>query len=60
LDCAAVYAGLDEKDQAFTWLKKAFKDRSTFLAILRLEPSFDPLKNDPRWNELLRRVGAEH
>ena len=57
-DVAVVYAGLDEKDQAFTWLEKAFKDRSTFLAILRLEPSFDPLKNDPRWNELLRRVGV--
>jgi len=57
-DLAVVYAGLDEKDQAFVWLEKAFKDHSCYLAILRLEPSLDSLKSDPRWNELLRRVGV--
>lgn len=56
-DLAVVYAGLNDKDQAFNWLEKAFADHSTFLVILRLEPSLDPLKSDPRWNELLKRVG---
>jgi len=56
-DLASVYAGLDDKDQAFAWLEKAFMDHSHFLAILRLEASFESLKSDPRWNELLRRVG---
>ena len=57
-DLAVVYAGLNDKDQAFAWLEKAFAEHSNFLAILRLEPSLDPLKNDPRWNELLRHVGV--
>jgi tetratricopeptide (TPR) repeat protein len=57
-DLAVVYAGLDDRNQAFAWLEKAFADKSNFLAILRLEPSLDPLKSDPRWNELLRRVGV--
>lgn len=56
-DLAVAYAGLDEKDQAFAWLEKAFSDHSHFLAVLRLEPMLDSLKSDPRWNELLRRVG---
>jgi len=57
-DLAVVYAGLDDKNQAFAWLEKAFAAHSNFLAILRLEPSLDPLKSDPHWLELLRRVGV--
>jgi tetratricopeptide (TPR) repeat protein len=56
-DLAVVYAGLDDKDQAFAWLEKAYADRSNFLAVLRLEPMLDLLKSDPRWNDLLKRVG---
>jgi len=56
-DLAVVYAGLDDKDQAFSWIEKSYGDRSNFVAVLRLEPMFDSLKGDPRWNELLRRVG---
>jgi len=56
-DLAVVYAGLGDKDQAFAWLDKAFTDHSNFLAILRLEFSLEPIHSDPRWNELLRRVG---
>ena len=57
-DLAVAYAGLDDKDQAFAWLEKAFADHSNFLAVLRLEPALDSLKSDPRWNDLLRRVGT--
>jgi len=56
-DLAVVYAGLDDKDQAFAWLEKAYADRSNFLAVLRLEPMLDSLKSDPRWNDLLKRMG---
>jgi serine/threonine-protein kinase len=56
-DIAVVYAGLDDKDQAFAWLEKAFQYHSHFLAALRLEPLLDPLRNDPRWSDLQRRVG---
>ncbi|HEV8590845.1 MAG TPA: tetratricopeptide repeat protein, partial [Pyrinomonadaceae bacterium] len=56
-DLAAVYAGLDDRDKAFEWLEKAFQYRSFNLAGMKLEPLLDPLHGDPRWNDLLRRVG---
>lgn len=56
-DLVVVYAGLDDKDKAFAWLEKAFKDRSVFLAFLRLEPLMDSLESDPRWKALEQRVG---
>lgn len=56
-DLAVVYAGFDDKDKAFAWLEKAFEYRSFFLSGLRMEPLLEPLHDDPRWDELLRRVG---
>ncbi len=54
---AVVYLGLGDKDQTFAWLEKAFQDRSFFLIWLKVEPLFDPLRDDPRFADLLRRVG---
>ena len=56
-DLVVVYAGLDDKDKAFAWLEKAFKDHSVFLVFLKLEPLMDSLHSDTRWNDLERRVG---
>ncbi len=56
-DLVVVYAGLDDKDKAFAWLKKAFDEHSVFMVFLRLEPLMDTLHGDPRWNDLERRVG---
>ncbi|HKO45550.1 MAG TPA: hypothetical protein VJU84_19905 [Pyrinomonadaceae bacterium] len=56
-DLAVVYAGFD-KEKAFEWLEKAFKDQSVFLVFLRLEPLMESLHSDPRWQELLMRVGV--
>jgi TolB-like protein/tetratricopeptide (TPR) repeat protein len=56
-DFAAVYAGLGEKDQAFTWLEKDFQARSGLLAWIRWAPPFDSLRSDPRCTDLLRRMG---
>jgi TolB-like protein/Tfp pilus assembly protein PilF len=56
-DLAVVYVGLDDKDQAFAWLEKAYQERSVFMVFLKLEPLLEPLHNDPRWNDLERRVG---
>jgi TolB-like protein/Flp pilus assembly protein TadD len=57
---AAIYAALGEKDQAFKWLNKACEDRSILgvgpFGYLKLHPAFDPLRADPRFAELLRRV----
>jgi adenylate cyclase len=54
---AVVYAGLGDKDQAFTWLEKAYEERDGSLPMLKVNPSWDLLRSDPRFAELLRRVG---
>ena len=58
-DVAAIYAGLGEKDQAFAWLEKGFQDRSGQLARIRWEPPFESLRSDPRFADLLRRMGLK-
>jgi TolB-like protein/Tfp pilus assembly protein PilF len=58
-DFAAVYAGLGEKDQAFSWLEKDFQARSGLLAWSRWTPPFDSLRSDPRFADLLRRMGLK-
>ncbi|HEY3123969.1 MAG TPA: protein kinase [Thermoanaerobaculia bacterium] len=55
---ALVYAGLGDKDQAFAWLDRAYEERSQFLVELKFEPILDPLRSDPRFEELVRRVGV--
>ena len=54
---AYVYIGLGDRDQAFAWLEKAYEEQSNFLAYLRVVPVADPLRSDPRFDELVRRVG---
>ncbi len=56
-DIAVIYVGLGEKEQAFAWLEKAYDERSTWLEFLKVEPQLDPLRSDPRFVELVRRVG---
>jgi serine/threonine protein kinase/tetratricopeptide (TPR) repeat protein len=54
---ALVYAGLEDKDQAFTWLEKACEERFIRLVYLNIEEFWDPLRFDPRFAQLVRRVG---
>jgi adenylate cyclase len=54
---AILYTGLGEKEQAFAWLDKAYEVRSCWIPWLRVEPKFDRLRSDPRFGDLLRRVG---
>jgi len=56
-EIAIVYAGLGDKDQAFSWLEKAFTVRDKGLTYLKIDPCVDPLRSDPRFRDLLRRVG---
>jgi len=56
-DLAVAYAGLNDKNQVFAWLEKAYEERSHFLGVLRLEMVLDSVKDDPRWDALLKRVG---
>ena len=53
------YLGLDENEQAFVWLEQAYKEQSSLLQALKVHPYFDPIRNDPRFADLLRRVGLE-
>ena len=57
-DLAVAYAGLDQKDQVFAWLEKSYQQHSHSMAVLRTEALLDSVKSDPRWNELLKRVGV--
>ena len=54
---ALVYAGLEDKDQAFMWLEKGYDERFNRFAYLRQEALWDPLRSDPRFSDLVRRVG---
>ena len=44
-----VYTGLGDKDQAFSWLDKAYAERCEYLVYLPTEPMADPLRSDPRF-----------
>jgi hypothetical protein len=50
---AIVYVGLDEKDEAFAWLDKAYEERTLFAIFLKPSPYYDPLRADPLFAELL-------
>jgi tetratricopeptide (TPR) repeat protein len=52
-----VYIGLGDKEQAFVWLEKAFQERSNFVAFLKVFPLLDSIRSDPRFDDLIRRVG---
>jgi TolB-like protein/DNA-binding winged helix-turn-helix (wHTH) protein len=54
---AWVYLGLSDKDQTFAWLEKAYAQHSNSMATLKVDPIYDPLRADPRFQDLLRRVG---
>jgi hypothetical protein len=51
-----LHLGLGERDQALEWLGKAFEERSTSLVFLQVDPTFDPLRSEPRFQDLLRRM----
>jgi DNA-binding winged helix-turn-helix (wHTH) protein/TolB-like protein/Flp pilus assembly protein TadD len=54
---ARIYAGLGEKDRMFQWLNKGYEDRSDHLLVLGVDPTFDGVRSDARFTDLLRRIG---
>jgi TolB-like protein/Tfp pilus assembly protein PilF len=57
---ALIHLGLGEHDRALEHLARAFDQRAGFLAYLHVEPMFDPLRKDPRFRQLERRLGPSH
>jgi len=53
---AIVYAGLGEKERAFEWLERAYKAHDIDMTFLKVDPALDPLRSDPRFQDLLRRM----
>ena len=56
LHLAYVHIGLGNIDSAFEWMEKAYEERAGLLVFLQVEPIFDPLRTDPRFADLLRRL----
>jgi len=56
-DIAVLYAGLGEKDEAFHWLNAAFDERGYQMESLKTDFRLDPVRSDPRFDELVRKVG---
>jgi len=57
IEIAMIYVGLGDKERAFIWLGKAFSENDAQLIYLKAEPAFDPLRSDPRYSELLKKIG---
>jgi serine/threonine-protein kinase len=54
-----LYAGLGDKERAFEWLEKAAADQTNLMQFLRVYPPLDPLRSDPRFAAMVRRVGLD-
>jgi serine/threonine-protein kinase len=54
---ANVYLGLKQNDQALNWLERAYEDRCAALIGMKVEPMYDLLRSDPRFQDLMKRVG---
>jgi TolB-like protein/Tfp pilus assembly protein PilF len=51
------YLGLGDYDQAFVWMEQAYQEQSNILQFAKVHPFFDPVRQDPRFQDLLRRIG---
>ncbi len=54
---STVFLALNRSDEAFEWLERAYEERSPWMTRLAIDPLFDPIRDDDRFTEILRRVG---
>ena len=54
-----LHASLGDVDEAFRWIDAAIEEQAPGLIMLRVHPRLDPIRNDPRYQPLLRRLGLE-
>ena len=57
---ALIYAGLDDRDQALSWLEQAYQRHSPMMTWLKVDQRFDRIRPEPRFHELMRRVGLSN
>jgi len=57
---AWAYAGLSDKDHTLLWLNKGYAQRSNTMTALKVEPAYDFLRSDPRFQDLIHRVGLDN
>jgi pentatricopeptide repeat protein len=53
------YLGLGDNEQAFAWFERAYQEKSNILQFLKVHPFFDRVRGDPRFADLVRRVGLD-
>ena len=58
-DIALIYSVMGKRDQAFEWLEEAYEDRNDQLIWLKGDPRMDPLRSDPRFVTLIRKLGLD-
>jgi hypothetical protein len=51
------YSGLGDADEAFRWLARAYQQRGSFMTLLAVAAGFESIRSDPRFADLLRRMG---
>jgi TolB-like protein/Tfp pilus assembly protein PilF len=54
---ARIYLGLGEREKSFEWLGKGIDERSFWMVFLKMDPVYDPIRSDPRFQDLLKRTG---
>jgi len=54
---AQAYLALGEYDEAFVWFEQAYQEQSNLMQTLKVHPFYDPLREDPRFKDLVHRVG---
>ena len=54
---AMIYNGLGEEDETFAWLERGYKERDARMVFLKVDPKWNNLRGDSRFQDLLRRVG---
>ena len=54
---AELYSRMGDRERAFAWLERGYAMRISAIAVTNIDPALDPLHDDPRWDDLLRRVG---
>jgi hypothetical protein len=57
-DIAAIHVSLGNPDEAFAWLDRAIKERAMPLVVLRFDPAFDGIRDDPRMADVMARLNA--